>query len=93
MPVLPVFSLNQAVQLAGAAAVLFAYAGQRHLSATTRESWNLFGALCLVASAGVGGQMGFFVLNAIWAGIAAYRLWTQYTERATTRALPTARIH
>ena len=92
MPLIPAFSFSQGVQLVGAAAVLLAYAGHRRLAPRVREGLNAGGAGCLVWSAGTGGQMGFFLLNAIWLGIALQRLWTLRDTPASS-PLPAARIH
>ncbi len=71
--------LSQIVQLAGAAGVLGGYAaGVRARTTGARrrvEAANFFGAIALFCSAFVGRQWGFFILNVIWASIAAARLW------------------
>jgi hypothetical protein len=67
--------LSQAVQIAGAIAILSAFAAAQ-AGLVNPRSWaylwlNLLGAAALAASAGHEHQWGFLLLNSVWSAVAA----------------------
>jgi len=67
--------VSQAVQIAGAVAILAAFAGAQARIVGLR-SWaylwlNLGGAAALASSAGYERQWGFLLLNSVWSAVAA----------------------
>lgn len=70
--------MSQAVQIAGAVAILAAFAAAQARIINIR-SWgylwlNFVGALALAASAGYEHQWGFLMLNSVWSAVAAVGL-------------------
>jgi hypothetical protein len=67
--------MSQAVQIAGAVAILAAFTTAQARIVNIR-SWsylclNLVGALALAVSAGYEHQWGFLMLNSVWSAVAA----------------------
>jgi hypothetical protein len=73
--------MGQAVQIAGAVAILVAYAlGQFRVVDVRSYVYlllNLFGALVLAVIAYVEGLWGFLLLEAVWAAVSAWGLATR----------------
>ena len=70
--------MSQAVQIAGAIAILAAFAAAQarivNIRAWTYLCLNLAGALALATSAAYERQWGFFMLNSVWSAVAALGL-------------------
>lgn len=73
--------MDQAIQIVGALLILAAFAGaqagrldQRSLAYLTL---NLIGSAILAVLAGVDGQLGFLLLEGVWALISAHSLWVE----------------
>jgi hypothetical protein len=70
--------MSQAAQIAGAIAILAAFAAAQARIVDIR-SWrylwlNFVGALALAASAGYEHQWGFLLLNSVWSAVSAVAL-------------------
>lgn len=70
--------MSQAIQIAGAIAILAAFAGAQagkfHMRAWTYLWLNFLGAAALAASAAWNRQWGFLLLNTVWSAVAAVGL-------------------
>jgi hypothetical protein len=78
--------LSQAVQIAGAIAILSAFAAAQ-AGVVNPRSWaylwlNLLGAAALAASAGHEHQWGFLLLNSVWSAVAVVGLVARMRRRA-----------
>lgn len=78
--------MEQAIQIAGALLILAAFAGaqagrldQRSLSYLVL---NLVGSAILATLAAIDGQLGFLLLETVWAIISAHSLWTELRRPA-----------
>jgi hypothetical protein len=73
--------MGEAIQIAGAAAILVAYAlGQFRVLDVRSYVYlllNLVGALVLAVIAYVEGLWGFFLLEAVWSAVSAWGLATR----------------
>jgi hypothetical protein len=70
--------VSQAIQIAGAVAILAAFAGAQAGKLRMR-SWtylllNFGGAAALASSAGIEHEWGFLLLNSVWSAVAAVGL-------------------
>ena len=70
--------MSQAIQIAGAIAILAAFAGAQ-AGVLSMRSWaylwlNFAGAAALASSAGYEEQWGFLLLNSVWSAVAAVGL-------------------
>lgn len=82
--------MDQAIQIIGALLILAAFAGaqagrldQRSVSYLVL---NLVGSAILAALAAVDGQLGFLLLEGVWAIISAHSLWSVLRGPAEQRA-------
>ncbi len=70
--------MSQAIQIAGAIAILAAFAGAQagkfHMRAWAYLWLNFLGAAALAASAAWNRQWGFLLLNSVWSVVAAVGL-------------------
>jgi hypothetical protein len=80
-------SWDQILSLVGAALLLGAYALQSATSAgahkTTYLSMNLFGSMALTVTAVVNNQIGFIILEGIWAIISAFSLFKVLKQKTS----------
>jgi hypothetical protein len=81
--------VSQAVQIAGAVAILAAFAGAQARIITMR-SWtylwlNFAGAAALATSAGYEREWGFLLLNTVWSAVAAVALIARLRESVIAR--------
>ena len=80
---------GQAVQVAGAVAILAAFAlaqfGVLDVRSRRYLALNLLGAGVLAVSAVVERQWGFVLLEAVWAGVSAWGLATRYRAQSAPR--------
>jgi hypothetical protein len=82
--------LSQTVQIAGAIAILSAFAAAQ-AGVVNPRSWvylwlNLLGAAALAASAGYERQWGFLLLNSVWSAVAAVGIVVRMRSRAKAGA-------
>jgi hypothetical protein len=82
--------VSQAIQIAGAIAILAAFAGAQARILSMR-SWaylwlNFAGAVALASSAGYEQEWGFLLLNTVWSIVAAVGLAARYRRRAQVDA-------
>jgi hypothetical protein len=78
--------LSQAVQIAGAIAILAGFAGAQ-AGIVNPRAWsylwlNLLGAGALATSAGYERQWGFLLLNSVWSAVAAIGIVARMRSRA-----------
>ena len=80
---------GQAVQVAGAVAILAAFAlaqfGVLDVRSRRYLALNLLGAGVLAVSAVVERQWGFVLLEAVWAGVSAWGLAARYRAQSAPR--------
>jgi hypothetical protein len=77
--------VSQAIQIAGAIAILAAFAAAQARIVNVR-SWaylwlNFLGAAALAASAGYEQQWGFLLLNTVWSAVAVVGLAARAARR------------
>jgi hypothetical protein len=78
--------VSQGVQIAGAIAILAAFAATQARVLNIR-AWaylwlNLLGAAALAASAGYERQWGFLLLNSVWSAVAAVGIVVRFAGRS-----------
>ena len=77
--------MSQAIQIAGAVAILAAFAGAQagrfHMRSSIYLWLNLLGAAALASSAAWNRQWGFLLLNSVWSAVALVGLVSRAVRR------------